>query len=142
VSIKIEGSGRLRGSPVQKGGRGATSQPGSFARQMTTETSGPASVAATNALSGIDGLLALQEVDDASARASRGKRRASDLLDKLDEIRHGLLSGNVPSGKLVELAKLVQSRRTAVDDPHLAEILDEVDLRAQVELAKLTPGPA
>ena len=37
------------------------------------------------------------------------------------------------------LSQVVQSRREEVDDPRLVEILDEIDLRAQVELAKLSP---
>lgn len=99
-------------------------------------------VSATAGVSGVMGVLAVQEVDevdDAAKRASRGKRRAREMLDKLDEIRLGLLSGELTADRVVELARTVQSRRVEVDDPKLAEILDEIDLRAQVELAKLTP---
>jgi hypothetical protein len=31
---------------------------------------------------------------------------------------------------------VVSARRAEITDPHLAEVLDEIDLRAQVELAK------
>jgi hypothetical protein len=39
------------------------------------------------------------------------------------------------------LAQLVRARRDQVDDPRLIAILDEIELRAAVELAKLA-GPA
>jgi len=99
-------------------------------------------VGASAGLSGVMGVLAIQEVDevdDAAKRASRGKRRALEMLDKLDEIRMGLLSGELTADRVMELARTVQARRVEIDDPKLAEILDEIDLRAQVELAKLTP---
>ena len=93
-------------------------------------------MATANPVTAVDGLLTLQEVDDAAARASAGKRRAQDLLEGLDDIRHSLLTGGLSRDKLMTLAKHVQSRRAQVDDPRLGEILDEIDLRAQVELAK------
>ena len=55
------------------------------------------------------------------------------------KIRHALLSGGLPESRLNALSQVVQSRREEVDDPRLVEILDEIDLRAQVELAKLSP---
>lgn len=138
--MKIEGSGPLRGSStVRRTGRSDGTGSGSFAKQLTNDadaapTQGVGPTAATH---GVTGVLALQEVDDATARASRGKMRAQEMLDKMDEIRHGILSGMLPREKVIELSRIVQSRRVHVDDPHLAEILDEIDLRAQVELAKL-----
>ncbi len=137
--MKVEGPGNLRGSStVRRTGKAESSSGGTFAKQLVGETSSAQNVHAAAPLAGIASVLALQEVDDATARASRGKMRAQEMLDKLEEIQHGLLAGAVPVQKLMELTKVVQSRRVHVDDPHLAEILDQIDLRAQVELAKLT----
>ncbi|MGQ9365326.1 flagellar assembly protein FliX [Azospirillum sp. ST 5-10] len=138
--MKVEGSGNLRGSStVRRTGRSEGTGGGSFAKQLTNEaeTTPAQGVAPTAAAHGVSGVLALQEVDDATARASRGKMRAQEMLDKMEEIRHGILSGALPRDKVMELSRIVQSRRVHVDDPRLAEILDEIDLRAQVELAKL-----
>lgn len=138
--MKVEGSGNLRGSSsVRRTGKSDGASGGTFAKQLSGET--PAAAGGVNAASpmhAVNGVLALQEVDDATARASRGKMRAQEMLEKLDEIRHGLLAGGLPRQKVVELARIVQTRKIHVDDPRLAEILDEIDLRAQVELAKLT----
>ena len=136
MSIKIEGSSSLRSGSIKRTGKSEGGSGGRFSKAISQETAAPSSVATANPVSAVDGLLTLQEVDDAGARASAGKRRAQDLLEGLDDIRHGLLTGGLSRDKLLALAKHVQSRRAQVDDPRLAEILDEVDLRAQVELAK------
>ncbi|MCW2236351.1 flagellar assembly protein FliX [Azospirillum canadense] len=138
--MKVEGPGKLRGSSsVRRTGKSEGSSGASFSKQLVGETGAAAGVHASAPLAGIASVLALQEVDDAAARESRGKMRAEDMLDKLEEIQHGLLAGTLSAQKLMDLAKVVQSRRAQVDDPKLAEILDQIDLRAQVELAKFTP---
>ncbi len=138
--MKVEGPGKLRGSSsVRRTGKAEGSSGASFSKQLVGETSNAQGVHAAAPLAGIASVLALQEVDDAAARASRGKMRAEEMLDKLEEIQHGLLAGTLPAQKLMDLVKVVQTRRVHVDDPRLADILDQIDLRAQVELAKLTP---
>ena len=140
--MKVEGSGNIRGSgSVRRTGKAEGSSGAAFSKQLVGETGSAHGVSGTAATAGVSGVLALQEVDvteDATARASRGKMRAEEMLDRLEEIQHGLLSGTLSMQKLVDLTKVVQTRRAQVDDPNLAEILDEIDLRAQVELAKLT----
>jgi hypothetical protein len=38
---------------------------------------------------------------------------------------------------LVALARALRDQRAQIDDPQLIEVLDEIELRAAVELAKL-----
>jgi hypothetical protein len=85
-------------------------------------------------------VLALQEAPDATrGRArQRAKERGNLMLDQLEEIRLGLLLGTIPMAKLEHLAQLVRAKREQIDDPKLLEILDEIELRAAVELAKLS----
>lgn len=136
--MKVEGTGNLRGSgSVRRAGKTDGSGGASFASQLVGETSAPQGVTGASSVFGVGSVLALQEVDDPAGRASRGKMRAEDMLDIMDEIRHGLLSGALSAQKLQDLQRAVQSQKVHVDDPKLAEILDEIDLRAQVELAKL-----
>lgn len=137
--MKVDGPGNIRGqAPTRRAGKAEGAGGAAFAKQLKgTDGAAPASgVSAAAGVHAVSGILAAQEVDDAAARASRGKKRAQDMLDKLDDIRHGLLSGELSADKLVDLSRLVQSRKVAVDDPGLAQLLDEIDLRAQVELAK------
>lgn len=113
-------------------------------KQMLGETveaaGGPQAAEAPTQLSGIDALLLVQAVDDSTERQARRRmiRRGEDILDKLEEIRHGLLLGTVPKEKLMDLAQMVRTRREACQDPRLAALLDEIELRAEVEIAKLS----
>ncbi len=136
MSIKIEGSSSLRSGSIKRAGKSDSGSGSRFSKAIGQGAAAPSSVATANPVTAVDGLLTLQEVDDAAARASAGKRRAQELLEGLDDLRHGLLAGGLSRDKLLALAKHVQSRRAQVDDPRLGEILDEIDLRAQVELAK------
>jgi hypothetical protein len=103
------------------------------------ETAAPA-VEGAGGVVGLGGILAAQNVserDGGPQERRRRAQRASDLLDRLEEVRRGLLLGAVPKDRLADLAKLVRDRRERGADPAVARLLDEIELRASVELAKL-----
>jgi hypothetical protein len=93
-------------------------------------------------LSGVSTILALQGAPDSTERRARQRavQRADAMLDELEEIRLGLLLGQIPRARLEQLAQMVRARREQLDDPKLIAILDDIELRAAVELAKLS-GP-
>lgn len=95
---------------------------------------------ASNPSSSVDAILSLQEVPDATDERSRRSTRShgEDLLERLDALRGWILAGTVPKDKLVELAQRLRAQRRRSDDPRLNEIIDEIELRAEVEIAKLT----
>jgi len=135
---RIEGPSSVRpATTIRKTSKSSSASGSSFSTHLeeTEESSGVHSTGATNAVSGV---LNIQEVDDALARAARGKLRAEDILDKLDDLKLDLLNGNLSPTKLQRLSETVNARRAEVTDPNLTQILDEIDLRAQVELAKFT----
>ncbi|CAK0777843.1 Flagellar assembly protein FliX [uncultured Gammaproteobacteria bacterium] len=137
LGIKIEGPGRMQGTgTVRRAGKAEGGPRGTFAKQLVGETASTGGVTGAGAMGGVDGLFALQEVDNPTERASKGKKRAVEILEHLEDLRHGLLSGGLTPEKLTALSRVVQNQRDQIDDPRLAEILDEIDLRAQVELAK------
>lgn len=116
---------------------------GAFKQALADAVDGPSGAQAAEApvsVAGIDALFMIQSVDDATERQARKRliQRGEDLLDKLEEIRHGLLLGTVPAEKLQDLAQMVRARREACQDPRLAAVLDEIELRAEVEIAKLS----
>ncbi len=86
----------------------------------------------------VDGLFQLQEMPDALAQRRRAVQRGGTLLDRLDDLRLALLAGSLSQAQIAELQRVVASERDLVDDPRLLAVLDEIDLRAKVELAKLT----
>jgi Class II flagellar assembly regulator len=104
------------------------------------DLSGPTSVSRTApaaSLSNIGALLALQGEDDVSERRRRATRRTNSLLDQLDGIRLAILGEGVSREQVAALANTLREYRDQVDDPGLNAILDDVELRAEVELAKL-----
>ncbi len=119
---------------------------GDFAAALHEETvaaAGKSAVGGAVGLSGVSTVLALQGTPDSTERRARQRavQRADAMLDDLEEIRLGLLLGAIPRARLEQLAQLVRVRREQVDDPKLMAILDEIELRAAVELAKLA-GPS
>jgi hypothetical protein len=108
----------------------------------------PESTAGTAPVDALQGLLAAQEAgapDDATGgRQRRGRliRRGEDMLDRLEELRLGLLLGAIPKDRLMDLARTVRAKREQGPDRQLDALLDEIELRAEVELAKLSRAEA
>ena len=104
--------------------------------------SGAAPAQATTAASSMSGvsdvsaLMALQGVEDPTERRRRAIRRGGGLLDRLDELKMALLSGQAGDGSLERLARTLREERPTDADPTLNSLLDQIDLRAAVELAK------
>ncbi len=124
-------------TPVRKTAKTSRTNSSAFSEHLheSDEVSG---AAGTGAIGSITGVLDIQEVDDALDRAAKGKLRAEDLLNKLDDLRLDLLTGQISKEKLQNLAQTINNKRSEIDDLRLRQILDEIDLRAQVELAKFT----
>lgn len=138
--MKISENGSVRSQPIRRLARSGNSKSTEFAHHLTSgdEDQMPASAPVTGSASvgSVDSLLSLQEVGDAASGRSNGLQRASDLLEHLDEIRYGLLVGGLSRSSLLDLARSVRQQRAMIGDPRLAVILDEIELRAAVELAK------
>jgi len=136
--MKIDGPGSVRPGQtkkVQRGGGNADFR--THLNDGDGDGDGAGKVSGTASAFAVNPLFALQEVDDALTGRRKARQRAEDILDVLEELRIGLLTGTFPQSKLQDLVRLVQARRESVDDPRLQAVLDEIDLRAQVELAKL-----
>lgn len=89
----------------------------------------------------LDALLALQAVEDPLLKKKKLVRRGTQLLDTLEEMKADLLAGHVSESRLNQLmAVLGQARDRA--DPRLDSLLDDIELRARVELAKRGLFPA
>jgi Class II flagellar assembly regulator len=107
---------------------------------VETPSGGSTGVAATSgasALTSVDAILALQSVGDFTEAKKQATERAFTMLDVLDDLKLSLLEGGIPRAKLVALMDLLQTRRESTNDNRLEAMLDEVETRAAVELAKL-----
>ncbi len=109
-----------------------------YLKEASKSESAP--VSAGGSLSSTDILLAAQMVDadDEKELRRRAVSRGKTLLEKLEEIRDGLLLGTISKDRLMEISRYVRERRINSDDPRLEEIIAEIELRVEVELAKLT----
>jgi len=127
-----------RAAPLKRSGKAAdaAASPGFSAHLPAENAASAPALSGTTPLSGMAALLGIQEVEDAVSRALRGKKRAQKMLDVLNRLRDGLLAGAVNPDCLHMLAADFKSERPQVEDPALAQLLDAVDLRVQVELAK------
>lgn len=105
-------------------------------------TASPPSAPALSGTSAADPLLGLQQVETATDRHARGRviRRADSVLDRLAALQADLLAGMIPASRLQALTKMLRVQRERVDDPQLNTLIDEIELRAEVELAKLGHG--
>ena len=134
--MKIDISGRVSGSgSIRRSARGQAAG-GGFSVGVDAVDEGHAA-ARTAGLAPLSPLYALQEVPDATARRARALRQGHDVLDRLDDLRMALLGGTLSGDRLQSLVEAVRAQRETVADPRLAAVLDEVELRAAVELAKL-----
>jgi hypothetical protein len=91
-------------------------------------------------LSSMDSILAAQEIPNSTDGRSKGflVHYGDQLLDYLDEIKLAILNGAIPKEKLANLAQILRQKRQVCDDPRLNSIIDEVELRVEVEVAKFT----
>ena len=148
MSIKITGPRGTKSSSGPKRTKGAGSAGGSsFADQLKAasgasglEGVADAGVVEKTQVEGVDAILAMQESGDGGEERAKKQARAYgiELLDRLSELQDGLLQGAIPKDKLMEIAHKIRSERKKVDDKRLNDILDEIELRAEVEIAKYT----
>lgn len=96
-----------------------------------------AGVTGTTAAAGLEALLALQAVDAADERRQKTIDDSHKLLDILDELKVGLLSGAVSAQALTRLQVVLETYDIPTDDPKLQDLVKAIDLRARVEIAKL-----
>ena len=137
--MRVENTART-GSLASRSGVGRSTSGGFFVNDEP-QTARAASAQPTAAASSIDALLALQAVDDPLLGRKKAIRRGRALLDTLDQIKADLLIGQVSEGRLNQLMVLIGQARER-NLPELDGVLDDIELRARVELAKFGRYPA
>ena len=119
-------------------GRSATGKAGSGPAFVPAGEQGAARVNATAPVApaaGLDAILALQAVGDFKESRRKAVRRGSNLLDLLDEMKADLLIGRTTPQRLDAMVAQLSALRERVE-PGLDALLDDIELRVRVELAK------
>lgn len=131
-------NGTTLGTPASTARR--TSQ-GTFVLPETSSPQETRATASPKASANIDALLALQGVEeDPVERRKRSVARGRTALDVLDDLKLGLLSGNLDSSTVARLRDAAASLKSSSGEPGLDAVLSEIELRVEVELAKAGQG--
>ena len=108
-----------------------------FLKAQTTQEK--QQIQTTSAVASADAIFAAQMISDEEEKQIRKKliKKGKDLLENLEEIRDGLLFGEISKDRLIEISRMVKQKDVASQDTKLQEIIQEIELRVEVELAKL-----
>lgn len=131
----VDTSRTVRATAPSRARKGRGAAKGGFSVSEGNDAAAPAVGGAAPSVP-VEAVLALQQAPDATQGRSRGLARGTQLLQHLDRIRLGLLAGGIPRQTLQQLASELRAERALTGDPKLAAVLDEIELRARVELAK------
>lgn len=134
IPMEIKGPGRIETSAIKR--KASAPASGGFSVSEAPDTHGQI-VAGPGPIAALDSILMLQGMDDSTNGRSKAMAHGEQLLDLLDSVRDGLLAGEIPRATLNKLAAAVTRRHEAFADPRLQDVLDQIELRAHVELAKL-----
>ena len=131
--MKVTGPGPISSQTPQ---RTARSEGGFSVSKGSGGGSAATPVAGATSVGSVAALLALQEEDGPLERRRKAIRRGNGLLDRLDAVKVALLDGGDGALALQALAKAAAEERHGDPDQALQEILDHIETRAAVELAK------
>ena len=109
---------------------------GGFSVSAEGQARQPAAATSLRAVATVDALLALQGVEDFTARKKRAVTKGRKALDALDSLKVGLLDGNLDSGTLAHLKVAAEGLTEETGDAQLDALMRDIDLRLAVELAK------
>ncbi|MBJ7404688.1 MAG: flagellar assembly protein FliX [Bradyrhizobium sp.] len=127
-------NGTTLGTPASQARRTGS---GTFVLPDTSSAQETRSAAAPKAAANIDALLALQGVEeDPVERRKRSVARGRTALDVLDDLKMGLLSGNLDASTVMRLRDAAANLKSSSGDAGLDAVLSEIELRVEVELAK------
>jgi hypothetical protein len=133
-AMRVFGPNGPAQAPAQAAVRRSTA--GAFSLADNEPARAPGGAAALRTVGGIDALMALQGVEDPVERRRRAVRHGRKALDALDDIKLGLLAGNLDQAVLMRLKSVAGDLKAGSGDDALDIVLAEIDLRVEVELAK------
>jgi hypothetical protein len=112
---------------------------GSFSVDESDAPKSTQPAASLRTIGGIDALIALQGQDDPAERRRRAVKRGRTALDALDELKIEVLGGTLGPSTLMRLKSATADLRDVSGDDRLDSVLAEIELRLEVEIAKMGP---
>ena len=111
---------------------------GGFSVTAAEDAKTAAPAGALRTVGGIDALIALQGQEDPGERRRRAVKRGRVALDALDALKAEVLSGVIGPAALQRLKAATSELRGDSGDAGLDSVLAEIELRIEVEIAKLS----
>ena len=143
--MKISKTGGTKESGGTRKKLAAQGADGGFAKSLKgiQGSSEAAPVVESGMVGNVESVFSVQEVPDALDQRTRkiAMTYGEDLLQRLDDLKLEVLSGSVSKEKLTDLAQNLRQKRQSSDDEKLNKIIAEIELRAEVEIAKLSRRP-
>jgi hypothetical protein len=136
--MKIEGPKRTDATGKTDKTKKTSRAGGASFSEFLTESEGVESARGPAPVTNVSLYVALQVAETATEQENKRRaiERTDDLLSELDDLRIGLLLGNYTKSQLERLGMRLRQQRLTIQDPKLKALLDDVELRAAVELAK------
>jgi Class II flagellar assembly regulator len=110
---------------------------GNFSLDIGQESRPVSGTAAPRSIGGLETLMALQAFEEPTERRRRAIKRGRAALDALDALKLGLLSGSLDASALARLKSAAAELGERSGEPGLDSVLAEIELRVEVELAKI-----
>jgi hypothetical protein len=139
-ALRIDATNR----PSGVSGRSTVGKAGSGPAFVPTGEGGSARVASATpaaTVTGLDAILALQTVGDFRESRRRSIKRGTSMLDLLEGMKADLLVGRPSPERLAAMVDQLSTLRERVE-PGLDSVIDDIELRVRVELAKQGHYPA
>jgi hypothetical protein len=141
ATMKITHVGPTKGPERRRRAGASSGQSATFSPVRESRGGASGEISATTPLGVLGAVLALQEVSDPPAQRRQAIERGHGLLDELHQLRVGLIEGDLLEAPLRRLTQLLENKPAAVGDQRLGAVLEAIELRAAVELAKLDRAP-
>ena len=137
--MKVSGTSGPSSAGGARAARPQSAAPGfaPIATPSAPEAAGVSGTSGVTHVSSLEALIALQDVGGPLERKRRSVGRAGGILDALEKLKLDLLDGALSKNAVEALSRAVHEQRALTDDPGLEDILDEIETRAAVEMAKL-----
>lgn len=91
----------------------------------------------TSAVANISDMLFLQEIDQFEQDTKNLEEFAKKAFKVLNDLQLDLLQGQISADRIVKLREVLKNSQFIISTPQLAEIAKQINIRLEVEVAKI-----
>ncbi|MBN8512223.1 MAG: hypothetical protein J0L79_04250 [Rickettsiales bacterium] len=91
----------------------------------------------TSAVANISDMLFLQEIDQFEQDTKNLEEFAKKAFKVLNDLQLDLLQGRISADRVVKLREVLKNSQFIISTPQLAEIANQINIRLEVEMAKI-----